>query len=501
MMKNRFFVALVLGMMALCTMSVHANNDFLEQINNYSAMSMGNGVVRFKIPIWSYGWQNNYRLGIGSHVWYSMNQSGSGSSQILYFRSTDRQNCSDPKVNSSADVDLRAGMGTVKITRTTSGTVQIDAGSGNHSVSLPAQRSLDGSFDRVVYLEFDWYLPENLTNQQFYVGIDVYIFKYKADDTQESNAYKNIRYIFPDRLDGSDQLMAPELQSPYLYLLDESGSPMKDGKVATPHVVDQTPKPYTTTLNSTPVNISNRAGAIIVPATDSVQSGFKATFTVQPNADVTTTTTRSTNRINIPAFHRIYDFSATEQKDEMESYNGRNQLSWTIRNPQATDLMTTDYFEIQRAMKADYSDAMSIGLEPMEAGKGTYTFTDDTRNTDSGILLDTTTVCREMVWDDYLLTAEDGDPLYDMSLKLIAKSQVLPAAPVYYRVRRASTGAWEWDHPFAQATTLYRHNFLAPLAATQADYTKDPEFDTNHKVHFNVKIDNALIMDQGSVTL
>ena len=501
MMKNRFFVALVLGMMALCTMSVHANNDFLEQINNYSAMSMGNGVVRFKIPIWSYGWQNNYRLGIGSHVWYSMNQSGSGSSQIMYFRSTDRQNCSDPKVNSSADVDLRAGMGTVKITRTTSGTVQIDAGSGNHSLSLPAQRSLDGSFDRVVYLEFDWYLPENLTNQQFYVGIDVYIFKYKADDTQTENAYKNIRHKFPDRLDGSDQLMAPELQSPYLYLLDESGSPMKDGKVAIPYVVYQTPKSYTTTLNSTPVNISNRAGAIIVPATDSVQSGFKATFTVQPNADVTTTTTRSTNRIDIPAFHRIYDFSATEQKDEMESYNGRNQLTWTIRNPQATDLMTTDYFEIQRAMKADYSDAMSIGLEPMEAGKGTYTFTDDTRNTDLGIPLDTTTVCREMVWDDYLLTAEDGDPLYDMSLKLKAKSQVLPAAPVYYRVRRASTGAWEWDHPFAQATTLYRHNFLAPLAATQADYTKDPEFDTNHKVHFNVKIDNALIPDQGTVLL
>ena len=195
MMKNRFFVALVLGMMALCTMSVHANNDFLEQINNYSVMSMGNGVVRFKIPIWSYGWQNNYRLGIGSHVWYSMNQSGSGSSQIMYFRSTDRQNCSDPKVNSSADVDLRAGMGTVKITRTTSGTVQIDAGSGNHSVSLPAQRSLDGSFDRVVYLEFDWYLPESLTNQQFYVGMSVNIFKYKADDTNSDNKYNAVTVL------------------------------------------------------------------------------------------------------------------------------------------------------------------------------------------------------------------------------------------------------------------------------------------------------------------
>ena len=498
---KRFRVILLLSALVLCTLTTQANNDFLEQINNYSVMPMGNGVVRFKIPVWSYGWQNNYRLGIGSHVWYSMNQSGSNASQIFYFRSTDKQNCSDPKVNSSADVDLRSGMGTVKITRTTSGTMQIDAGSGNHSVTLPAQKSLDGSFDRVVYLEFDWYLPESLTSRQFYVGMSVNIFKYKADDTNSDNIYKGIWYIFPDRLDGSDQLMAPELQSPYLYLMDESGSPMTDGKAAIPYVVYQTPKSYTTTLNSTPVNVSNRAGAIIVQAADSVQRGFKATFTVQPNADVTTTTTRSTNRIDIPAFHRIYDFSATEQKDEMESYNGRNQLTWTIRNPQATDLMTTDYFEIQRAMKADYSDAMSIGLEPMEAGKGTYTFTDDTRNTDSGIPLDTATVCREMVWDDYLLTAEDGDPLYDMSLKLIAKSQVLPAAPVYYRVRRASTGAWEWDHPFAKATTLYRHNFLAPLAATQADYTKDPEFDTNHRVHFNVKIDNALIMDQGIVTL
>ena len=172
--------------------------------------------------------------------------------------------------------------------------------------------------------------------------------------------------------------MICELQSPYLYFMNEEGSPVREGKAAIPYVVYQTPKSYTTTFNSQSVTVSNRAGSIIVPTADTIQRNFKATFTVQPNSDVSTTVERSTNAINIPAYHRIYDFAVKEGKDAQGSYTGAKTLSWTIRNPQAEDLMSTDYFEIQRAQKEDYSDAQTIQLLPMTPDSSTYTYVDET---------------------------------------------------------------------------------------------------------------------------
>jgi len=50
---------------------VSAANSFLEDMNNYSVMPKGNGVVHFKIPVWSYGAINNYRAGSPTMLWYS----------------------------------------------------------------------------------------------------------------------------------------------------------------------------------------------------------------------------------------------------------------------------------------------------------------------------------------------------------------------------------------------------------------------------------------------
>ena len=494
----RIVVCLLVALVCNLPERAYAANDFLEEKQNYTVTPKGNGVLHFKIPIWSYGWQNNYRWGSPSVVWYSDSYHAGESNSVTRFfsiRSSDKQNTSDPKVSSSAEVDLSAGEGTVKITRTADGgTMQINPGSGTKSVSLPAQTSLDGSYKRVVYIEFDWYLPESLTSKQFYVGIDYWLYKYDADDSNSGNQYKHIWYAFPDRMDGSDPLMAPELQSPYLYFMNDNGDPMRDGKAAIPYVVYQEPKSYTTSISTSPIMTNSRAGVIIVPTSDSIRRDFQATFTVQPNTDISTTTSRSTNKIDIPAFHRLYDLAAIEQQDEHGSYNGKNKLQWNIRNALAEDLVATDYFEVQRATKQDFSDAQTITLLPMESGKDSYQFEDDTRGMNAVTTgKDSSTLYKELVWRDYMLTDDEGEPMYEMYLRLIAKKQVLPASPLYYRVRRASTSAWDWDHPFAQSATLYKHSYLAPLAATQPDYTLDKDFSQNHLVHFNINIDNAPI--------
>ena len=493
---NRLTV--IIGLLMIFVGSTFAANTFLEETKNYSAMPKGNGVVHFKIPIWAYGAVNNYRLGHGSSVWYSSNYAKTQTGDVTRFlniRSIDMQNTDNPEVNSKVDVELSSDGGTIKVTKIADGgSYQIDAGSGWQTIELPAQKSMDGSYKRVVFLEFDWYLPQSLTSKTFYAGVDACIFKYSVDDVN-TPPYKRLWYCFPDQMDGADDMIAPELQSPYLYSMDENGTQLRDGRAAVPYVVFQNPKSYTTSLNGTPVPISNRAGSIIVPTTDSIQRNFYAMFTVQPNVDVTTTVERKTNTVDIPAYHRIQSLKTTQVLDEQGSYNGNNKLVWVVNNPQAEDLIPTDYFEIQRAMDPNYTKAQTIAMISMEQGKGVYEYIDNTRSVSDGAATtnDTTNTYRTLRLDDYILRNADGEAISTMDIKMVAKTQKTPAAEVYYRVRRTSAATWYWASPFVKSDQLLKLSFLAPLASTQTDYVKDPDFDNNHKVHFNVKIDNAEI--------
>ena len=126
-------------------------------------------------------------------------------------------------------------------------------------------------------------------------------------------------------------------------------------------------------------------------------------------------------------------------------------------------------------------------------GTGEYSYTDNSRTEwkDRRTETDTLNVNYQVSVDNYILTDADGTKLYRMKLKLTANNCIMPAQPVYYRVRRASSAVWGWDHEFAGTTQVYRHNYLAPLATSQAEYTLDNDFANNRKVHFNLKIENA----------
>ena len=51
-------------------------NDYLEQQSHYTVMSMGEGVLRFYIPVWVYGSANDY------YLWGSDNFNGSHDSYV-----------------------------------------------------------------------------------------------------------------------------------------------------------------------------------------------------------------------------------------------------------------------------------------------------------------------------------------------------------------------------------------------------------------------------------
>ena len=84
---KRFFYVVLACLLTLST-TIQAN-DYLEHQEHYTVMNMGNGVYRFYIPIWVYGFVNDYYLESvtdhnevnDSYIWYSTkpNQSrGSG---------------------------------------------------------------------------------------------------------------------------------------------------------------------------------------------------------------------------------------------------------------------------------------------------------------------------------------------------------------------------------------------------------------------------------------
>ena len=162
-------LAVIIGLLFWFAGSGFATNSFLEETQNYSVTPKGNGVVHFKIPIWAYGRVNNYRMGYGSTLWYSSTYAQTSESSVnhfVYIRSADTQNTSDPNKNSTAEISVI--LGTVKVTKTADGgTKQINPGTDYQTVELPAQKSMDGSYQRVVFLEFDWYVPQDLSTSTF----------------------------------------------------------------------------------------------------------------------------------------------------------------------------------------------------------------------------------------------------------------------------------------------------------------------------------------------
>jgi len=461
-------------------------NDYLEVQSHYSVYSVGPEAIHVKVPLWAYGRVNNYYIANGSYLYFKYK--GSQDKWFAVYFKADQKGEND--VNNgkgSGEVFITPGRGNIIITNTYDGVRQQVNESEGWKKFVVKQGAVDDC-SQLTTLEFDWYPPESLTGKDFILGMYLEINKY----SNGSLAYKK-DFEFPTIFTGGNNLQAPQLYSPYLYVINEDGN-AGYGLAAMPYVTFQTPINYATSLDPMrEIKTSSRSGSIYVNTADTVQSNVTAEFTVFRDESLGTKTRITSSPTNIPAYHRIYDLEAKEEKDESGSLTGANTISWTVRHSSAQDLMESDYFEVQRAYKSDYSDAKTLEVVAMRRGTDEYSYRDNSRSEwkDRHVVNDTLPVTYYVTDEDYTLTDADGNNIFRMKLKLTAPNVIMPAQPVYYRVRRASSAAWGWDHEFAKTAQVYRHNYLAPLAKEQQDYTCDKDFNENHKVHFNLKIDNA----------
>ncbi|MBQ2171419.1 MAG: hypothetical protein II448_06765, partial [Paludibacteraceae bacterium] len=475
--------------MAICaifTVSTRAyayGNDYLEKKDHYTAMTTGIDRIHFKLPVYSRGTYDYLVKSTESYVTYQVDGYTS-SWPIFYFGSehkSDGPSANDKVGYGHAWAKGVANEGICQITNTTSGQyARLSVDGQEYCYDVRKQKEADNDNDYVTWLEIDWYPPAYLDGKRFKVSVHVSLWRRVG-----SSAAYTFDWDLATGLVGQSTQQQPELFDPYFYGVADQGI-AGYGYAAVPYVTYTEPISYTTSLSNEEIKTSDRSGHIFVPTTDTVQESFSATFTTWRNKSLNDQASPiQSTKVNIRPYHRPYNLTVEEEKDSLDTYTGNNVLRWEVKNPDLVDLVENDYFEIQRALESDFSDAKTLDVKAMQRGqdKGTYTYVDNSREIWTGNAAAQSNKKMSYLFAyarDYILRDANGNPLYEMDIQASSKTTPMPAVPVYYRISRASSAVWGWyGHEFALDTVCEKHNYLAPLATTQPNYKKDSNYVTN----------------------
>ncbi|MBO4621239.1 MAG: carboxypeptidase regulatory-like domain-containing protein, partial [Paludibacteraceae bacterium] len=498
--------AVVLALLWLTPQPVQAN-DYLEKQYNYSIYTTGPEKIHFKIPVWAYGTINDYLALPYSHVSYKF--PGKGEVEILRWVAHARSDNNEDNNRGTVNVKFPANMGDIVVTSMANGVHRALQGNGEWSGWLTVVQHADGDYDRVTFLEFDWYPPETMDTTEFSIKLystvaskfsvitRAYIDEDVPDDyysVPEADQIAN-NWTFDGPFRVQNNSVAPQLYTPYLYQLNENGL-TGYGYAAIPYSVFDEPISYTTSYNPTAVKLGgdDRAGSIYIMTDDTIHNDVYADFVVWRDKEEGMTKTLRSTSVKVAPYHRIYNFMAYEDLDSTGTFTGNNVLRWSIKNPTLTDIVEGDYFVVERATDSLYSDARQLTMVAMgRDSTGVYQFVDASRDTWTGNMPhpDTLQVDLSRKLDNYVIYDEYGDPAYLIDFRISTNKMPLPSIPVYYRIARASATIWGWDSEFVSDYTMLKNNFLAPLADNQEDYTLDEKYDENHKVHFRIRLENS----------
>ena len=494
-MKKQIVLLQVLFLLLLSPRAAYGyGNDYLENSDHYSAMITGEDKVHFKLPVYSRG-TNDYYVSMNgqgeSRVYYVLDGEwytifGYGSEHNLNGPSAD-----DDVAYGRAWVKGYAGRGVLEITNCSDGQRKgVPSDNAEHSYNVTKKEESGNDGDYVTWLEVDWYIPESLDKKTFDIGTKVFIsLRYTGNVNYEKN------WTLATGLEGKSNVVEPQLFEPYIYAVNEQGF-TGYGSAAIQYSVFYDPISYSTSLAPNEfTKTTERSGNIIVPTNDTVQKGVFAYFNIYRSKSPVQLSTQVTNKVDILPYHRLYDFSVTEEKDATGTFTGNNMLEWHVKNPNLIDLVSGDYFEVQRAFKEDFSDAKQLAVIPMikHDTAHTYRYVDNSREMWTGNVnyLADTNAYYSVKEKDYRVYDEDDEPFASFHVELVNTEKKKPSLPVYYRVRRASSAVWGWVEDFSKKAAVDKHNYLAPLDSIQENYTLDPEYESNRKVHFNIHINNA----------
>ena len=484
-MKKSFFWRVAAVLLAVVGLSMSARaaetpmwgESHFEQSYNYMAYSLGQGRFHFKTLIFAEGWWNNYNANRGHYglgddwsdypnVWYQ--PSGGSKTKIVEYYADNYYNKPgkvDGRPRNKGWVKLKVDKGTVVVTNTYDGNhITFTADGQWHEVDI--LRADAG--DHLTFLEVDWYPPASLTGT-FTAG--VYSSRLSANDV--SDDWEDDEFDLGSFTFGTDVDQQPELMDPVFYPSTE----VAPGYMAVPYLSYQETYQYNTSLNpTTNMPLHERSGILYVPAIDSVQHGFYINVETRKSSsssDVVFKQWLKSTHVNIPAYHRIYNMEVQPYKwhDTVANLwledNRYRDITWQMKYPHEEDAVDFDYIEIQRAYRPDFSDAVTIANIDM-----------DLWQRDSAD------------WKTFH---------YVDSLRAAWMNPTYPAGSdssymIFYRMRRVSSALWGWEgNPYAVSDTSMQQVYLLGLSGSNSwfRYTTDADFDENHKVHLDFRINPA----------
>ena len=494
-LTQRWLVAVAtLALMWLAPERALAANDYMEKQSHYLVYAKGADCIHIKVFTWAYGNMYNYIMTENAYFGYKIK--GTNTTQkVAYYKCSD-WNGQDKKRNGkgTAKVKLLSGQGDLFVTNMYNGEKKVMTATGGFSEQLYVKQ--DGDHARTV-LEFDWYPPESLNTLDFEVLIHP---DGERPYTASGGSHHWSKDFWFGEFTGGDNMLTPQLYEPYLYQVDENGV-SGYGYAGVVYTTFYSTMGYTTSLHPRDtIRTTSRSDNILVMTNDTIQENFHADFKVYRNEQAGLTTVQRSTTVDIPPYHRIYNLQAVEDRDETGTLTGNNIISWTIKNPDLKDIVDGDYFEVERALNPDFSDAKQLTIVAMHEDQGAYSFTDESRdmwtgrNNDKINMNASSMDFNSVVYKDFPLTNSQGDTVMTFDFRMTLGDEYLPSLPVYYRVRRASASIWGWEHEFMAQTSMQKMSFLSPLAKQQERYTLARDYAQSHKVNFRIKIENKDVM-------
>ena len=549
-------IAMVVLFLALPAMNAKASNETFEDEYNFIAYTLGDGVIHFKVLAWSEGGYNHWAINRSKNLTTSWpishatlkfhKKNGDVYEKDLKGNTTFQDGADIPlfqwkAANYSGDSQNEAPTlvvqyGTIRATDAVSKEVKsvtFKEGADNTlSVNMPKEKC--GERD-AYYIEFDWIAPEtvkigtteyDLEKDAF--GIEFYV-KY---DRQLEETGGIVPWCGEIKHYVRDLTSATTLSSPYFtgQELTEVTDSTQIGMMTTHVLGTASVKSYKTFLgNKAYVSDDYTQGnkyvcTINLPQCDSTRT-VNAEVTYYLNMDASGLTTRVLRtkepQIIMPLHSIKYAKFGEYHPDDDSENTGYNHLTWGFDWPDHEDFISSDYFVVKRAFKADYSDEEIIGYVPLnkfssytevtqdEGGdtngqdnkirtQGYFSYTDATdAATYSTQPASTDKYYNILGLSDAEYTALCGSNSKDQSVLETMKKKYfsVPEQKIYYCIERAVLsamyGSTSLPQTYKRQGAVYKTQQLPPVS--DVTVKKNSNWDTKHSVTIGITLANPYI--------
>lgn len=341
--------ALALSLLPRAAQAQTSGYDYFVQPSNNEATHPSNDKIHFKLLIyakgtdnegWVAGGLNPYTnpysyLAITRHSGYDSDHTG-----ILYYRAKDNRNEIGYVSNTPHDqavAYIKVLEGKVVVTNTYEGSALSFFPSDTLQEVLLHREQVDGD---LAYLEFDWFPPASYPDTTLYSFLSARFCKLFSN-WQEASTFNFDAFIYR-----ADQ--RPQLMDPFFYPIHTNGD-STCGRIGVPYICYQDLYQYHTSWNNTNILSSKRSDILKITGTDSVQHNFSLVMQTKNSHSTTDSVIKqwlSTDPVDIPAYHKIHDFSVqpyvirslSHLNDHSYLYDYRYpQLFWKLYMPSEQD--------------------------------------------------------------------------------------------------------------------------------------------------------------------